>query len=350
MTVSFSEFFGEIANSPMILTISILLVFMFVINGFTDSPNTIVTTVSTRAIGVDLAIMLSSVMNFFGVLSVGIFIPKVALTIANLAFFSSNNNFVYIAIFSVFFSMIIWVFISWKLGFPISESHSIIGALIGSSLALNRGIKGINFSELLKVLLGFLFSAFLGFIIGFLIVNLIKKIFKNHDRRVVKKPFNILNLVGSLLLSFMHGAHNGQKHVGLFLVVYLSATGRESSVLIAPIWIMIIFAFAMGIGTSLGGKKIIKSIGMELVSLENYEGFAADISSSIVLFISTLLGIPVSTTHTSTCSIMGVGASKRLSSVNWRFASEMILVWLLTFPCNLVMGYFFSKFIMIFIR
>ena len=350
MNLSFSEFLGEIANSPAILTITILLIIMFILNGFTDSPNTIVTTVSNRSLNVDLAIIVSSIMNFFGVLSVGIFIPKVAITISNLVDFAGNNTFVFISIFSVFLSIVSWIYISWKLGYPTSESHCIIGALIGSFIGLTKSFDGINFKALIMILIGFIAVMILSFILGYIIVSIIKIIFKNHDRTKVKKPFNISNILSSMALSFMHGAHNGQKLVGLFLVVFITLNEGYKIDGAYPIWITLILAIAMGVGTSIGGKKIIKSVGMHLVNLENYEGFSTDLSSFIVLLIATLIGLPISTTHSVTCSVMGVGASKRLSSINWKFGMRMALVWILTLPATVFLGYIFSKFIFLFVR
>lgn len=350
MSLNFSEFLGEIANSPTILIITILLIIMFILNGFTDSPNTIVTTVSNRSLNVDLAIIFSSIMNFLGVLSVGIFIPKVAITISNLVDFAGNNTYVFISIFSVFLSILSWIYISWKLGYPTSESHCIIGALIGSYIGITNSFKGINFPDLIKILIGFICVMILSFLLGYIIVSIIKGIFKNSDRRKVKKPFNITNIISSMTLSFMHGAHNGQKLIGLFLVVFFTFKGDVSADFSYPLWIIIILALAMGIGTTIGGKKIIKSVGMQLVNLENYEGFSADLSSCIVLLIATIIGMPISTTHSVTCSIMGVGASKRLSSINWKFAMRMGLIWFLTFPATVLLGIVFSKLIFLFVR
>jgi PiT family inorganic phosphate transporter len=196
---------------------------------------------------------------------------------------------------------------------------------------------------MVKVVYGLVFSTVAGFFAGFIVTKIIEAIAKNADRRRTQGFFKGGQIAGAASMAFMHGAQDGQKFMGVFMLgVFLSNGVANVDTFVVPIWLMILCSLVMGLGTSIGGYKIIKSVGMDMAKLQRHQGFAADIAASICLFISSYTGIPVSTTHMKTTAIMGVGASRRISAVNWLTVKDMVLAWVLTFPgCGLI-GYLMS--------
>ncbi len=234
------------------------------------------------------------------------------------------------------------------LGIPTSESHALIAGLSGAAIALQGGFSGINGSEWMKVVYGLFMSTIMGLGFGFITVRIIQSICKGMDRRKTKSFFQNAQVAGGAAMAFMHGAQDGQKFMGVFMLGIFLANGQANVTnFTIPIWLMILCSVVMALGTSIGGYRIIKTVGMDMVKLETYQGFAADVAGAFCLLISSVFGVPVSTTHTKTTAIMGVGASKRLSAVNWSIVKEMVLAWVLTFPgCGLVgylMAYLFMK-------
>ncbi|MEE1127120.1 MAG: inorganic phosphate transporter, partial [Acutalibacteraceae bacterium] len=223
-------------------------------------------------------------------------------------------------------------------GIPTSESHSLIAGITGSAIAV-QGFNGINMGEWAKVLIGLVLSLCLGFFSGYLICKLVTVIFARADRRRTNGFFRGAQIFGAAAMSFMHGAQDGQKFIGVLFLGLTLVNGQSemSGEIPIPIWLMILCSVIMAVGTSVGGEKIIKSVGMDMVKLEKYQGFAADLSAAFCLFLSSTFGIPVSTTHTKTTAIMGVGAVRRLSAINFGVVKEMILTWIFTFPgCGLI--------------
>uniref|UniRef100_UPI001BD3D8AA inorganic phosphate transporter n=1 Tax=Tepidanaerobacter acetatoxydans TaxID=499229 RepID=UPI001BD3D8AA len=208
----------------------------------------------------------------------------------------------------------------------------------GAAIALQKGISGINFDEWIKVLYGLALSMFLGFFSGWLVVKVIEKVFSGFDRRKTYSLFKYAQIVSAAGMAFMHGAQDGQKFMGVFMLGIFLAQGHASvTEFVIPLWLIILCSIVMSLGTSIGGMRIVKSVGMEMVKLETYQGFSADLAGVICLFLASVLGLPVSTTHTKTTAIMGVGAAKRISSVNWGIVREMVIAWLMTFPgCGLI--------------
>ena len=223
-------------------------------------------------------------------------------------------------------------------GIPTSESHSLIAGLSGAAIALQGGIGGINGAEWAKVLYGLVLSLLLGFASGWVLCKLVTLICQNMNRQKTNRFFGGAQIFAAAAMSFMHGAQDGQKFIGvLFLGIALSHGQESTAGMLIPVWLMLLCSTIMGAGTSVGGEKIIKSVGMDMVKLEKYQGFSADLAAAFCLLLSTLFGIPVSTTHTKTSAIMGVGAVKRLSALNFGVVKEMMLTWVFTFPgCGLI--------------
>ncbi|WP_066715711.1 inorganic phosphate transporter [Clostridium sp. Marseille-P299] len=338
MNISFSEFIIQVLNNPALLIIVALTLGVIWVNGFTDAPNAIATCISTRALSPKKAILMAAIFNFFGVLVMTMINATVAETIYNMVDFGGDSKDALVALCAALFGIVIWAIAAWAFGIPTSESHALIAGLSGAAIALQGGFSGINGAEWVKVLYGLLMSTALGFGVGFVTVKCIELICRRMNRVKTNRFFKGGQIAGGAAMAFMHGAQDGQKFMGVFLLGMFLANGNsEVTNFHIPFWLMVLCSVVMGLGTSIGGYKIIKTVGMGMVKLESYQGFAADIAGAICLLISSVFGVPVSTTHTKTTAIMGVGASKRLSSVNWGIVKEMMAAWILTFPgCGLV--------------
>lgn len=326
-----------------IVTIILVMSVIFV-NGWTDAPNAIATAISTRVLRPKQAIRLAVVMNFLGALVMTLFNAQVAETISNIVSFGDDIRSAQIALAASLFAIVVWAVAAWWFGIPTSESHALIAGLTGSAMTLG-GLNAVNMGEWKKVLIGLVVSTVAGFFGGYLIVKLVEALFKWVDRRRANTIFTYGQAFGATAMAFLHGAQDGQKFMGVFMLglYYNGLVAKTAGGFIIPIWVMALCSLTMGLGTSVGGMRIIKSVGMDMVKLEKYQGFSADISAAICLLVASLLGIPVSTTHTKTTAIMGVGAARRVSSVDWQIVKEMVLAWVLTFPgCGLI-AYLMSK-------
>lgn len=348
MTVTFGEFINQLFSNPAYLIIVLLTLGVIFVNGWTDAPNAIATCVSTRSLSPKKSIMLATIFNFLGIMTACIISGAVAETIYNMVDFGNVASEALVALSAGLFAIVIWATLAWYFGIPTSESHALIAGISGAAIALHGNFSGINGAEWVKVLYGLVISSVLGFIMGYITVKIIEKICRKMNRNHTLTFFKNGQIAGAAAMAFMHGAQDGQKFIGVFLLgTFLSSGNYGVTSFTIPIWLMILCSIVMAVGTSVGGYKIIKTVGMGMVKLEKYEGFAADLAGAGCLLISSVFGIPVSTTHTKTTAIMGVGASKRLSNVNWRVVREMALAWILTFPgCGLlgfVAAYLFMK-------
>jgi len=344
MNITFSWFVNEVFSNPILLmTVGLTLGVIFV-NGWTDAPNAIATCVSTRAMGPQAAIFMAAVFNFLGVLVMTFINTSVVMTVKDMVNFSGDDRAALLALCAALFAIVIWAVAAWYFGIPTSESHALIAGLSGAAIALQGGFSGINGSEWIKVIYGLGLSTVLGLGSGWAVAKLVTFICRNMDRRKTNPFFKKAQIGGAAAMAFMHGAQDGQKFMAVMLLgVFLSnGTSTEGAVEL-PIWMMIICSLIMGIGTSIGGMKIIKSVGMDMVKLEQYQGFSADLAAAGCLLLSSVTGIPVSTTHTKTTAIMGVGAAKRVRAVNWSVVKEMVLTWVLTFPGCGAIGFIMAK-------
>ncbi|MDR1571316.1 MAG: inorganic phosphate transporter [Clostridiales Family XIII bacterium] len=320
------------------LTMAVILV-----NGWTDAPNAIATCVSTRSMGVRGAIFMAAFFNFFGVLLMTMANSTVAHTIYRMVDFKGDSHDALAALCAAMFAIVLWATAAWRFGIPTSESHALIAGISGAAIALQGGLSGINGAEWIKVVYGLALSTGLGFGAGYAIVKAVEALFRNFGRQESQAIFKNAQIVSAAGMAFMHGAQDGQKFMGVFLLgVFLSGGRQDVSEFSIPIWLIALCSAVMAIGTSIGGYRIIKAVGMDMVKLEKHQGFSADLAAALCLLGASLSGVPVSTTHTKTTAIMGVGAARRLSCVNWRIVGEMVLTWVLTFPgCGLI-GYFMA--------
>lgn len=333
-----AEAVSLIIGNPTLLLSYILISGVIIVNGWTDAPTAIATCISARTITAKKAIILAAFMNFAGVFVMSRLSGKVASSIANIANFTSDNKTSSLALSAALLAIVIWAVAAWFFGIPTSESHALVAALSGAAIAVNNSISGINKNEWFKVISGLFLSTILGFVLGIAIVKTVGLIIKNTDKRKTDRYFVHLQNLSASFMAFMHGAQDGQKFIGVFLLSASLFPNSETNNDI-PLFLIIYCSALMAFGTSAGGMRIIKSMGSDMVKLKKYQGFSADLAGAFALLISTLTGLPVSTTHTKTTAIMGVGAAKRLSSVDWKIAKEMILTWVLTFPGCGFLGY-----------
>ncbi len=344
MAIDFLSFVRDAASNPLLAVTTLLTLGVILVNGWTDAPNAIATAVSTRAISVRAAIVLAAFMNFLGVFLMTMVNATVAETIFKMVDFGNDAHASIVGLCAAMFAIVVWATAASRLGIPTSESHALIAGLSGAAIALHNSFSGINGSEWVKVLYGLLLSSVLGFLSGFVTTRLLSGIFGRRDRRNLASGFRKAQIGAAAGMAFMHGAQDGQKFMAVFMIgIFLNRGHTGAQSFHVPIWMMIVCSLVMALGTSVGGYRIIKSVGMDMVKLEPYQGFAADLGASASLLTAQLLGLPVSTTHTKTTAIIGVGASTRLSSVKWGIVGDMVLSWVLTFPCCGLIGYGMTK-------
>lgn len=347
MDLSFGYFWGEMTANPLLFVAVLLTLGVILVNGWTDAPNAIATCVVTRCMPARGAILMAAVFNFLGVFIMSSINATVAQTITKMVDFGTNSHEAIVALSAALFAIVVWATLAWWFGIPTSESHALIAGLTGGAIALHGGLAGVNGGEWVKVLYGLVISVVLGFALGWLVCRLVVLLFRRVERKYTERIFRVAQIFGAACMSFMHGAQDGQKFMGVILLALFLVNGQSPDTAVQmPVWLMLLCSIIMGLGTSIGGKKIIKSVGMDMVKLEKYQGFSADIAASLSLLFSSVFGIPVSTTHAKTTAIMGVGAVNRLSAINFSVVKDMALTWLLTFPgCGLI-GYLMAKLFM----
>lgn len=339
------EFIQDLLANPALLVTVILTIGVILVNGWTDAPNAIATCISTRAIKPRQAILMAALFNFLGVFVMTMINKSVAMTISNMVDFGTDIRASSIALSGALASIVVWATAAWYFGIPTSESHALIAGLTGAAVAYYNSFQGVNGAEWVKVIFGLLLSTVGGFGLGWGITRLIEAIFRYQDRRKTNKFFKNAQIGGAAAMAFMHGAQDGQKFIGVFLIGMALAKGQNvTGAIDIPIGLMLFCSAIMALGTSIGGYRIIKAVGMDMVKLETYQGFSADVAASLALLVASLWhGLPVSTTHTKTTAIMGVGASKRISAVNWGVVKDMVLAWVLTFPGCGLLGYVVTR-------
>ena len=313
----------------IILVVVLALIFDF-INGFHDTANAIATCVSTRAIRPGLAIIGTAILNFIGaMISTG-----VAKTIGGDIVISANmiNELIIVAGLT---GAIIWNILTWYVGMPSSSSHALIGGMIGA-VAISVGFGALHGWGILKIFLSLILSPITAIVVGYIIMNLIFAVCHSYRPAVVNLTANRLQVLSAALMAFSHGSNDAQKSMGIITLALLS--GGFIDTLEVPTIVKLLCAAAMALGTSVGGWKIIRTVGGKIFKMHPIHGFAADLNSAVVIFTATLLHLPVSTTHVVSGSIMGVGAAQRVKAVHWNVARQMVSAWVLTIPCTAVMG------------
>ena len=341
--VTFSQFLGAVQANPFLALVILLVMGTIFVNGATDAANAIAEPIGTRAIGVDAAIWMSVITNFIGLVGMTFFSTAVADTMSGMVDFGGDSHVALIALAAATVSIVTWSSLAWVFGIPTSESHALIAGLTGAAIAVHGGIEGVNLGEWVKVIYGLVLSTVLGFLAGWAIAKVIPYICRDVDRRVANEFFAKMQVWAAAGASAMHGAQDGQKFMSTAMLAIMLSQNMTVEGAHFPFWLEVACALVMAIGTGIGGKPIIKKVGIDMVQLEQYQGFAAALSATGALLIATLTGLPVSTTHTSSSAMMGAGAAKDPRSVDWTVAYEMVLTWVFTFPgCGLI-GFALAK-------
>jgi PiT family inorganic phosphate transporter len=312
----------------IVLVVFLALSFDF-INGFHDTANSIATSISTKALPPRLAIILAACMNLLGALvSTG-----VAKTIGGkIADPFNQENGMYI-VAAALIAGIAWNLITWHYGIPSSSSHALIGALTGAVIAAS-GFGAVNYKGFITILEALIISPLLAFGTGYVIMTLIRFFFKNNHPGRLNRRFRHLQVLTAAWQSFSHGTNDAQKSMGI--ITFALVAGGFQANLDVPFWVKLSCAVAMALGTSVGGWKIIKTVGTRIIKLDPASGFASDVASASVIITATLLKMPVSTTHVISSAIMGVGSAKRLSAVKWGTAEKIVTAWMITLPVTAV--------------
>jgi inorganic phosphate transporter, PiT family len=297
------------------------------INGFHDTANAIATSVSTKALKPRHAILLAAVMNFVGAMS----FTGVAKTITKdiVDPFTLENGS--IVILAALIAAIFWNLLTWYYGIPSSSSHAIIGSIAGAAIAA-AGLDALNYTGFLKILQALIFSPLLAFGLGYIIYSIFKVIFKNNNLTKTNRNFRYFQVATAALQSFTHGTNDAQKAMGI-ITMALIANGFHSTDEI-PFWVQLSCAIAMGLGTSVGGWKIIKTVGGNIMKIRPVNGVAADLTGAMVIFGATFIHLPVSTTHVISSGILGVGTAHRVKGVKWTTAQRMLITWVITLPIS----------------
>jgi len=306
-----------------IAAIIVALIFDFV-NGFNDSANSVATVIGTRVLKPLHAVALSAAANFVGPFVFGV---AVATTIAK-GIVSPDEITVYMIIGGLA-GAITWSSLCTYFGLPISNSHSLIGGIMGAGI-IGLGFEQLVYGGLTKVFTGIIIAPIGGIIFGMVLVGIIIAVFAKRKPAVVNRTFGRLSIISSVWLALTHGANDGQKTMGIIVLILFSAD--LISEIHMPLWVIFAAASAMGLGTFFGGYKVIKTLGLKITRLKPYQGFAAQTGGGVMLAIFALLGIPASTTHAITGSVMGAGAARRIRAVRWRVSRQIIFSWVITIP------------------
>jgi len=306
-----------------IAAIIIALIFDFV-NGFNDSANSVATVIGTRVLKPLHAVALSAAANFIGPFVFGV---AVATTIAK-GIVSPDEITVYMIIGGLA-GAIAWSSLCTYFGLPISNSHSLIGGIMGAGI-IGLGFEQLVYGGLTKVFAGIIIAPIGGIIFGMVLVGIIIAVFAKRKPAVVNRTFGRLSIISSAWLALTHGANDGQKTMGIIVLILFSAD--LISEIHMPLWVIFAAASAMGLGTFFGGYKVIKTLGLKITRLKPYQGFAAQTGGGVMLAIFAILGIPASTTHAITGSVMGAGAARRIRAVRWRVSRQIIFSWVITIP------------------
>lgn len=315
----------------VMLCLVILAALLFdYINGFHDTANAIATSVSTRALSVKSAIVLAASLNFLGAMA----FTKVAKTIGTGII--AADQLTQMVVLAGVIGAIIWNIITWYFGLPSSSSHAIVGGLIGAVIA-HVGPSALLWGGLKKIILALVLSPVLGVIAGFIFVVIFSRVLQFRSPAGVNRGFRKMQILSAASMAFSHGTADAQKSMGVITMALLSYGSIQTFEV--PMWVKFTCALAMALGTAAGGWRIIKTVGKDFVKLQPMTGFSVDAASSCVIMTASMLGLPTSTTHVVTSSILGVGLSKSINAVNWNVAKRILTAWVLTIPAAALVAY-----------
>lgn len=314
----------------VILIVVFALVFDF-INGFHDTANAIATSVSTKALTPRRAILLAATMNFIGALTFTGVAQTITSGIADPFVLDDGTTVILAALLAA----IIWNLVTWYFGIPSSSSHAIIGAITGAVI-VSAGFGAVKFSGFIKIIEALLLSPIIAFAVGYVIYLIIRVLFKNSNLAKTNRRFRMMQVLTASVQSYAHGTNDAQKSMGI-ITMALIVGGMHTSTAV-PFWVQFACATAMALGTSIGGWRIIKTVGGKIMKIRPVNGVAADFTGAAVIFGATLIHLPVSTTHVISSSILGVGSAHRVKGVNWGVAKRMVVTWVITLPISALLA------------
>lgn len=320
-------------SASLIIALMLVLAAEFV-NGWTDAPNAIATVVSTRVLSPYQAVIMAAVMNILGAVATG---TAVAVTIGK--GIVQPEAICLSTVAAGMLAIVAWSTIAWWFGLPTSETHALVAGLAGAGLAY-AGPSVLLWEGWRKVLIGLGLSTIVGFIFGYMVMNIIYRLLSRFTMTRVRQVFGRLQILSAAFMAFSHGSNDGQKFMGAFaLALFLGGILPQVHV---PVWVILICGIVMGLGTSFGGWRIVRTMGFRLTKLEPVNGFAAESSASMAILLASFTGVPLSTTQTINMAIVGVGSTRRFSAVRWGVTNEIVMAWLLTFPICGIFGYLFG--------
>jgi inorganic phosphate transporter, PiT family len=302
------------------------------INGFHDTANSIATTVATRALTPLQAVLMAAVFNVIGALSGTAVATTIAEGIVELQYATQE------LIIASLISAIIWNLITWWFGIPSSSSHALVFSMVGAGLA-TAGTAAIETDGVVKVLKGMVYSPIAGFIGAFALLFILLWCVAKKRPSKVNRVFGKLQIGSAAFMAFSHGSNDAQKTMGIITLALATYHGWTGSNFEVPLWVVLAAATAMGLGTALGGWRIIKTMGLKVVELRPIDGFAAETAAASIIEFASRLGIPVSTTHVISSAILGVGATRRASAVRWGIAGRIVSAWVVTIPACITFGW-----------
>ena len=310
---------------PMLVALIGVALLFDLLNGLHDAANSIATIVSTRVLRPQYAVLWAAFFNFVAFLFFGLHVAEtVGKGIVNADIVDAQ------VIFGALMGAIIWNIITWVLGIPSSSSHALIGGLLGAAIT-KAGLKTVVWDGVIKTALAIVGSPALGLVLAMLLVLATAWAFHRYTPLAADTAFRRLQFISASLYSLGHGGNDAQKTMGI-IAVLLYSQGRLGGAFHVPLWVVLSCQAAMGIGTLLGGWRIVHTMGSRITRLTPQQGFCAETGGALTLFGATWLGIPVSTTHTITGAIVGVGAARRMSAVRWNIASSIVVAWVVTLP------------------
>lgn len=326
------------------MLIFVLLLFLIIlVNGWTDAPNAISTCVATRSLSPGAALSLAAACNFCGSVGMALINSNVAKTVFGIANLPTDPQDALGALCAAMSSVVIWALIATRFGIPTSESHALISGLAGAAIASQMTLSAINFDELARVFYGLFLSTLPAFLLARISYSVMIVFLKKRERRRVIKRFTRTQILSAASSALLHGAQDSQKFMGVLMLGISLKYSYDTDTFHLPIAVIISCAGVMTLGTLLGGKSIIKKVGVDMVSLDAAGGTAADFASSSVLTICSFLGFPVSTTHSKACAMMGVGSQKHGGGTDKKIVGEILLAWILTFPICAAIGFLLTK-------
>jgi PiT family inorganic phosphate transporter len=315
--------------TPLLLAVFGLAVIFDYINGFHDTANAIATSVSTRALRPEHAILMSAAANFVGALTGTAVAKTISSGLATTPGGSAGQTIVAAALIGAS----IWNLITWRLGIPSSSSHALIGGLLGAVI-VSVGTSAIIVDGVMsKVILPLIASPIAGIVGGFLLMVILLNVFRRANPRRINERFRRLQIVSAAFMAFSHGSNDAQKTMGIMTLALIAAGILPPDATI-PLWVIVLAASAIAFGTAAGGWRIIRTMGQRVVKLDPIHGFAAETTAATIILTASHFGMPVSTTHVISSAIIGVGSSDRLSAVRWGVAGNIVIAWILTIPAS----------------